>query len=80
LRRLPRRCAAAATFAFPLTDAAHPNKPLAITAAEVIDRNVAARGDEFAIDDPLLDYKTKGVTADLDGIEMLDGHKPATSW
>ena len=138
----------------------HPDKPLATTAAEVIDRNVAARGgldawrkvntmmwlghlerggradgphipfvmqlerpnrtrfeikeqynqftrifdgsrgwkvrpgnngqpdmktfsmeevnyarDEFAIDGPLLDYKTKGVTADLDGIDMLGGHK-----
>ena len=31
--------------------------------------------DEFAIDGPLLDYKAKGVTADLDGIDMLDGHK-----
>ncbi len=140
--------------------AAHPSKPLAATAAEVIDRNVAARGgleawrkvnsmvwlghlerggradgphipfvmqlerpnrtrfeikeqynqftrifdgsrgwkvrpgnnglpdtkafskeevsyahDEFAVDGPLLDYKAKGVTADLDGIDMLDGHK-----
>jgi hypothetical protein len=31
--------------------------------------------DEFAIDGPLLDYKAKGVTADLDGIDVLDGHK-----
>jgi hypothetical protein len=140
--------------------AAHPNKPLATTAAEVIDRNVAARGgleawrkvntmvllghlerggrtdgphipfvmqlerpnhtrfeikeqysqftrifdgshgwkvrpgnnglpdtkpfskeevnyarDEFAIDGPLIDYQAKGVTAELDGIDMLEGHK-----
>jgi hypothetical protein len=31
--------------------------------------------DEFAIDGPLLDYQAKGVTADLDGIDVLDGHK-----
>ena len=31
--------------------------------------------DEFAIDGPLLDYKAKGVTADLDGIDVLDGRK-----
>jgi hypothetical protein len=152
--------ALAVAFAGVAHAAAHPNKPLATTAAEVIDRNVAVRGgqeawrkvntmmwlghlerggradgphipfvmqlerpnrtrfeikeqynqftrifdgsrgwkvrpgndgqpdmktfskeevnyarDEFAIDGPLLDYKTKGVTADLDGIDMLDGHK-----
>jgi hypothetical protein len=152
--------ALAAAFAGVAHAAARPNKPLATTAAEVIDRNAAARGgqeawrkvntmmwlghlerggradgphipfvmqlerpnrtrfeikeqynqftrvfdgsrgwkvrpgndgqpdmktfskeevnyarDEFAIDGPLLDYKTKGVTADLDGIDMLDGHK-----
>jgi outer membrane lipoprotein-sorting protein len=152
--------ALAAVFAGAAHAAAHPNKPLATTAAEVIDRNVEARGgldawrkvntmmwlghlerggrtdgphipfvmqlerpnrtrfeikeqynqftrifdgsrgwkvrpgnngqpdmktfskeevnyarDEFAIDGPLLDYKTKGVTADLDGIDVLDGHK-----
>jgi hypothetical protein len=140
--------------------AAHPNKPLADTAAEVIDRNVTARGgleawrkvntmvllghlerggrtdgphipfvmqlerpnhtrfeikeqysqftrifdgshgwkvrpgnnglpdtkafskeevnyarDEFAIDGPLIDYQAKGVAAELDGIDMLEGHK-----
>jgi hypothetical protein len=152
--------ALAAAFAGVAHAAARPNKPLATTAAEVIDRNAAARGgqeawrkvntmmwlghlerggradgphipfvmqlerpnrtrfeikeqynqftrvfdgsrgwkvrpgndgqpdmktfskeevnyarDEFAIDGPLLDYKTKGVTADLDGIDLLDGHK-----
>jgi hypothetical protein len=152
--------ALAVAFAGVAHAAAHPNKPLATTAAEVIDRNVAVRGgqeawrkvntmmwlghlerggradgphipfvmqlerpnrtrfeikeqynqftrifdgsrgwkvrpgndgqpdmkafskeevnyarDEFAIDGPLLDYKAKGVTADLDGIDMLDGHK-----
>lgn len=149
-----------AAFAGGAHAAAHPNKPLAATAAEVIDRNVTARGgleawrkvntmvwlghlerggrtdgphipfvmqlerpnrtrfeikeqydqftrifdgahgwkvrpgnnglpdtkpfskeevnyarDEFAIDGPLIDYKAKGVTADLDGIDTLDGHK-----
>jgi hypothetical protein len=152
--------ALAAAFAGVAHAAARPNKPLATTAAEVIDRNAAARGgqeawrkvntmmwlghlerggradgphipfvmqlerpnrtrfeikeqynqftrvfdgsrgwkvrpgndgqpdmktfskeevnyarDEFAIDGPLLDYQTKGVTADLDGIDLLDGHK-----
>lgn len=147
-------------FACTAHAAAHPNQPLASTAAEVIDRNVEARGgleawrkvntlmwyghlerggrtdgphipfvmqlerpnrtrfeikeqysqftrvfdgsrgwkvrpgnngqpdmktfskeevnyarDEFAIDGPLLDYKAKGVTADLDGIDVLDGRK-----
>jgi outer membrane lipoprotein-sorting protein len=31
--------------------------------------------DEFAIDGPLLDYKAKGVTAELDGLDTLDGRK-----
>ncbi|MDB6087113.1 MAG: hypothetical protein JWN43_4994, partial [Gammaproteobacteria bacterium] len=31
--------------------------------------------DEFSIDGPLLDYTSKGVTADLDGIDMIDGRK-----
>ena len=31
--------------------------------------------DEFAIDGPLIDYKAKGVTVSLDGIDVLDGHK-----
>jgi hypothetical protein len=31
--------------------------------------------DEFAIDGPLLDYQAKGVTADLDGIDVMDGRK-----
>jgi hypothetical protein len=31
--------------------------------------------DEFAIDGPLIDYKAKGVTADLDGLDMVEGHK-----
>jgi hypothetical protein len=31
--------------------------------------------DEFAIDGPLIDYAAKGVTADLDGIDMVDGRK-----
>jgi outer membrane lipoprotein-sorting protein len=30
---------------------------------------------EFAIDGPLVDYQTKGVTADLDGIDTVDGRK-----
>ena len=149
-----------AAFAGVAHAAAHPNNPLAATAAEVIDRNVAARGgveawrkvdtmvwlghlerggrsdgphipfvmqlerpnrtrfeikeqynqftrifdgshgwkvrpgnnglpdtkafspeevnyarDEFAIDGPLIDYKAKGVTADLDGIDTMDGRK-----
>jgi hypothetical protein len=31
--------------------------------------------DEFGIDGPLIDYQAKGVKADLDGIDVLDGHK-----
>lgn len=31
--------------------------------------------DEFAIDGPLIDYQAKGVKADLDGIDLVDGHK-----
>lgn len=31
--------------------------------------------DEFAIDGPLLDYQAKGVTAEFDGIDVLDGRK-----
>ena len=30
---------------------------------------------EFVIDGPLIDYQTKGVTADLDGIDTVDGRK-----
>jgi hypothetical protein len=30
---------------------------------------------EFAIDGPLIDYRAKGVTADLDGIDTVDGRK-----
>jgi hypothetical protein len=30
---------------------------------------------EFVIDGPLIDYQAKGVTADLDGIDMIDGRK-----
>jgi hypothetical protein len=30
---------------------------------------------EFGIDGPLIDYRAKGVTADLDGIETVDGRK-----
>jgi hypothetical protein len=30
---------------------------------------------EFVIDGPLIDYQTKGVTADLDGIDTLDGRR-----
>ncbi len=31
--------------------------------------------EEFAIDGPLIDYEAKGVTAGLDGIDMLEGRK-----
>jgi hypothetical protein len=31
--------------------------------------------DEFAVDGPLMDHTAKGVTADLDGIDMVDGRK-----
>lgn len=31
--------------------------------------------EEFAIDGPLIDYRAKGVTAGLDGVEVLDGRK-----
>lgn len=31
--------------------------------------------DEFVIDGPLIDYQTKGVSADFDGIDTLDGRK-----
>jgi hypothetical protein len=31
--------------------------------------------DEFSIDGPLIDYTAKGVTANLDGIDMIDGQK-----
>jgi hypothetical protein len=31
--------------------------------------------DEFSIDGPLVDYTSKGVTADLDGIDVIDGHR-----
>jgi hypothetical protein len=30
---------------------------------------------EFVIDGPLIDYKAKGVTADLDGVDTVDGRK-----
>lgn len=30
---------------------------------------------EFVIDGPLLDYRAKGVTAELDGIDMIEGRK-----
>lgn len=30
---------------------------------------------EFVIDGPLIDYQAKGVTADFDGIELIDGRK-----
>jgi hypothetical protein len=30
---------------------------------------------EFVIDGPLMDYRAKGVTADLDGIDMIEGRK-----
>jgi hypothetical protein len=30
---------------------------------------------EYVIDGPLIDYQSKGVTADLDGIDMLEGRK-----
>jgi hypothetical protein len=31
--------------------------------------------DEFSIDGPLIDYTAKGVTASLDGIDMIEGQK-----
>ena len=36
---------------------------------------VAFSKDEFPIDGPLIDYRAKGVTADLDGIDQFDGRK-----
>src|SRR5258707_13425239 len=30
---------------------------------------------EFVIDGPLIDYQAKGVTADLDGVDTVDGRK-----
>jgi hypothetical protein len=31
--------------------------------------------DEFTVDGPLLDYQAKGVTIELDGVDLLDGHQ-----
>jgi hypothetical protein len=31
--------------------------------------------DEFPLDGPLIDYQAKGVKANLDGLDMIDGHK-----